>query len=103
MVQAFQIWNKGEIINVIKSMYVNIKSRIKYENQLGGQFKCLLRVRQGECLSPFLFSMYVNDLEETFVLQHFKGIEIGMLKLFFCFMPTISLYFQNQKRGYNRG
>ena len=32
-------------------------------------------------ISSFLFAMYINDLEETFELKGFKGIEIGMLKL----------------------
>ena len=73
---------RGKIINVIKSMYENIKSRVKYDNLLSNDFTCLLGVRQGECLSPFLFSMYVNDLEEMLVSNEFKGIEIGMLKLF---------------------
>ena len=39
-------------------------------------------VRQGECLSPFLFSMYVNDLEREFQLKGGEGIDIGMLKIF---------------------
>ena len=45
-------------------MYENIKSKVKYDNRLSNNFTCLLGVRQGECLSLFLFSMYVNDLEE---------------------------------------
>ena len=32
-------------------------------------------------MSPFLFAMYINDLEETLELKGYKGIEIGMLKL----------------------
>ena len=49
----------GKIINVIKSMYVNIKSRIKYENQLGGEFTCLLGVRQGGVsFAFFVFHVY---------------------------------------------
>ena len=39
-----------------------------------------VRVRQGECLSPFLFSMYVNDIEEKLAGDGFKGVEVGMLK-----------------------
>lgn len=35
-----------------------------------------------ECLSPLLLSMYINDLEEAFLLQDSKGIEMAMLKLF---------------------
>jgi len=33
-------------------------------------------------LSPFLFSIFVNDLEEYFILNNFKGINLGLLKLF---------------------
>ena len=43
----------------------------------------MLEVRQGECLSPFLFSMFFfNDLEEEFIVNGIDGIDIGLLKLF---------------------
>ena len=73
---------RGKIIDIIRSMYENIKARVKHDNELGNDFTCLLGVHLGECLSPFLFSKYVNDLEETLVVHDFKGIEISMLKLF---------------------
>ena len=73
---------RSKVIDIIRSMYGNIKSRVKYNNQFSNDFTCLLGVCQGECLSPFLFSMYVNDLEETLVVHDFKGNEISMLKLF---------------------
>ena len=44
-------------------------------------FNCELGVRQGECLSPFLFAMYLNDLEDEFYLKGSTGIDIGMLTL----------------------
>jgi len=34
-------------------------------------------------LSPFLFSIYVNDLEEYVILNNFKGINLGLLKNIF--------------------
>ena len=70
------------MINIIKSIYSNVKSRVNFENELSDTFSCSLGVRQGECLSPFLFSMYLNDIEVYFVLNGYEGIEIGMLKLF---------------------
>jgi len=55
---------RGKILDIIKSMYSVVKSKVKYNNMLSHDFfGCTLGVRQGKCLSPFLFSMFVNDLE----------------------------------------
>ena len=72
---------RGKILEVIRSMYKCIKSRVKYMNTLSSEFSCYLGVRQGECLSPFLFSMYLNDLEQEFVEKGVQGIDVGMLNL----------------------
>lgn len=44
---------RGNILNIMRSIYQSIKSRVKYLNQLSDSFECLLGVRQGECVSPF--------------------------------------------------
>ena len=62
-------------------MYEHIKSRVKLENVLSNNFECFLGVHQSECLSPFLFSMYVNDLEDDFRLNGLNGVDIGSLKV----------------------
>ena len=54
---------RGKMLNMIKSIYSCVKSRVKHDNTLSEPFTCNIGVRQGECLSPFLFAMYVNDLE----------------------------------------
>ena len=41
---------RGNILNVIKSMYQNVKSKVKYNNELSDSFNSYLGVRQGECL-----------------------------------------------------
>ena len=42
-------------------MYNVFKSRVRAEKN--DDFEFLLGVRQGECVSPFLFAMYLNDIE----------------------------------------
>ena len=44
-------------------MYSQLRTKVFNNNEKSEPFTCTLGVRQGECLSPFLFSMYVNDLE----------------------------------------
>ena len=55
-------------------MYKGIKSMLEINGMLSGFFNCNIGVRQGENLSPFLFSMYINDIEEFLVEKKmYKG------------------------------
>ena len=63
-------------------MYNNVKSRVKFMNELSDSFHCNLGVKQGECLSPFLFAMFLNDIEDVFVQHNVDGIELHMFKMF---------------------
>ena len=47
---------RGKILNVVMSMYKHIKSQVKLDCNISMGFNCELGVRQGECLSPFLFA-----------------------------------------------
>ena len=80
--KLLKIGVRGKMLDIIKSMYSIVKSKIKYKNNVSEAFICNIGVRQGECLSPFLFSMYLNDLEEELSVKGVKGVVIGMFKLF---------------------
>lgn len=54
----------GKFLRVINNMYNNIKSCVSKENEVSSFFSCDIGVRQGENLSPVLFSLYLNDLEQ---------------------------------------
>lgn len=86
---------RGKILNIIKSMYASVKSRVKFCNNLGNEFYCSLGVRQGECLSPLLFSLYLNDLEEQFVLSDLNGLDVNTLKLFLLLYADDIVIFAN--------
>ena len=65
----------GKILKVIYSMYNSIKSCVKNGNDISGFFSCELGVRQGENLSPFLFSIFLSDLEEFLLHNNVNGLE----------------------------
>ena len=52
----------GKILKVIHNIYDKAKSQVKVNNKLSDTFVSLLGVRQGENLSPILFSIFLNDL-----------------------------------------
>ena len=80
--QLIKLGVRGKMLNIIKSIYNSVKSRVKHDNTLSESFTCNIRVRQGECLSPFLFAMYVNDLEAEFAIKGISGINTGMINVY---------------------
>ena len=64
----------GKVFRVIKNMYTNIKSCVSLNNKLSDFFISNMGVRQGENLSPFLFSIFMNDLEDYLEQHRLSGI-----------------------------
>ena len=67
---------QGKIIDIIHSMYSQVRTKVFNNNEKSETFTCKLGVRQGECLSPFLFSMYVNDLENHLHLASYSEVQL---------------------------
>ena len=65
----------GKFIEIIKSMFSNAKSRVKWNAKLGTQLSNLHGVLQGGVLSPTLFNLFVTDLGEY--LDAGNGISVG--------------------------
>jgi hypothetical protein len=57
---------KGKCFKIIYNMYNDIKSCVQYNGSQSEFFPCLAGVRQEENLHPFLFSIFLNDLEDFF-------------------------------------
>ena len=77
------LWSKliasginGNVIKVIYNLYENAKSCIRKENKLSHFFSCNVGVRQGENLSPLLFSIYLNDFE-YFLSRKYHGLSFA--------------------------
>jgi len=64
-----KLWSKllslgmqGKVLDVITNMYIKAKSCVSINGAESGYFPCHTGVRQGENLSPLLFSIYLSDL-----------------------------------------
>ena len=69
----------GNVFQVIFNMYKNAKSCVKNETFMSGVFACNMGVRQGENLSPLLFSIFLNDFEKTLSKKYSGLTEINTL------------------------
>ena len=68
-----KLWHKllesnisGKIFILVHNIYKTAKSCVTSDGQISDTFPCLVGVRQGENLSPLLFSIYLGDLQLLF-------------------------------------
>ena len=57
-------------MKLIYNLYQNTKACIKLNNKLSNSFNCNIGVRQGDNLSPLLFSLFINDFEEYLSVKY---------------------------------
>ena len=93
---------RGKMLNVVISIYEEVKSKVKYNNSLSETCDCYLGVRQGECLSPFLFSIYINDVERELINRDAKGVDIDLIKLFLLLYADDITLFSDSADGTRR-
>ena len=49
---------RGKVLNIIKSMYSSVKSRVKYNNQIGNEFYCGLGVERASVYHLYFFHFF---------------------------------------------
>ena len=64
----------GKILKVIYNICYDIKSCVSLNSQNSSFFASVCGVRQGENLSPILFSIYLNDLHDFLIANTNLGI-----------------------------
>ena len=63
----------GNMYRAISSLYSNPKSRVILQDHSTEYFDCPIGVKQGDCLSPTLFAIFINDLADEI-----RNSEIGI-------------------------
>ena len=113
------LWNKllvnsnidGKCFKIIKNMYNGIKAKLKINGSLSSSFPCQLGVRQCENLSPFLFSVFLNDLKSFLTMNNINGLQnisemmenelyIYISNYLHCYMQMILFYLQKLLMNY---
>ncbi len=65
----------GKMLEVIRSLYSQVKSCVRIGSTTSTQFGCNVGVRQGENLSPLLFAIFLNDMNE-YVSHAYNGLTL---------------------------
>lgn len=93
------LWNKlvnsninGKCFKVIRNMYDGIKARVKMCGSVSNTFPCEVGVRQGENLSPFLFSIFLNDLQDFLRTSGCNGLPYTFLCITETLEKELNLY-----------
>ena len=80
LVDRTSLWQKlisnginGKVLTVIFNLYKNAKSCVRVNGRISEYFACNVGVRQGENLSPLLFTIYLNDFE-YYVSRQYRGL-----------------------------
>ena len=81
LINRVSLWSKliscnvnGKLLTVIQTMYKNAKSCVQCNLEKSDFFDCQVGVRQGENLSPLLFSIYLNDFE-AYLSRKYEGLK----------------------------
>ena len=67
---------KGNLYNAVKSIYNSVKTSVKSCSGFSNSFNCPMGLRQGCSLSPILFSMFINELNDIMVESGVRGIQM---------------------------
>ena len=65
---------KGKILTVIQNLYFSAKSCVMVDDQKSPFYQMNIGIRQGENLSPILFSLFLNDMK-AFLQDEKAGLE----------------------------
>ena len=84
----------GNFFRIIHNMYSGIKSSISVNGENSPFFACDCGVRQGENLSPVMFSLYLSDLESFLMHKGLSGITVDVNdEEFMIYMKFFSLLY----------
>ena len=89
----------GKLFSLIQSLYANIKLRVKCFNSLSDLYTCDVGLLQGEIMSPFLFSLFLDDIESHLQEGMNDGINLQQLQLYILLFADDAVLFSETREG----
>lgn len=71
----------SKMVIMLKAIYADVKARVKSSAGLSNVMSCPVGVKQGCIISPILFTLFLNDLQESISIGS-HGIDLETIKLF---------------------
>ena len=82
----------GKMYTLIYNMYQDIRSCVTVNGECSQFFNSYIGVRQGENLSPMLFSIFVNDLEKYLIENDCEQLSFNDVEIANFLKITVLLY-----------
>ena len=105
-ISRLSVWYKmikcgidGKLFSLIQSLYANIKLRVKCFNSLSDLYTCDVGLLQGEIMSPFLFSLFLDDIESHLQEGMNDGISFQQLQLYILLFADDAVLFSETREG----
>ena len=93
-----QVGINGNMYRAISSLYSNPRSRVILNEHETEYFDCPVGVKQGDCLSPTLFAIFINDLATEIRNSNIGVIlEEGLLINILLYADDIVLFAENEE------
>ena len=89
----------GKLFHLIRSIYLDVKSCVKSMNSLSEFFDSNIGLLQGEVLSPFLFSLFLNDLELHLQQSTSAGLTLDQLSIYLLMFADDAVIFSDSVDG----
>ena len=64
---------KGKILKVVQKLYQKTKACVRVNGTTSQYFDCMMGVRQGDTLSPLLFTIFLKDFKD-FISNYTRGL-----------------------------
>ncbi|OXA44553.1 LINE-1 retrotransposable element ORF2 protein [Folsomia candida] len=74
--KLFSLGMSGKLIRILKSLYENATTKVRMEHGLTQPIDITEGVLQGEILSPFLYNLYVSEIEKLLINSNIPGVKI---------------------------